>query len=148
MDNTIVWTDAAVVGSGSQSTLHKQKRVGWAWVAVNVDGVVIAEDSGRLDRKTHSVMAELHAVIQALSSIYSHNAYIHTDCQHVARLFAGEHLRYSTKKSLAKARIKAQQVNAKIKWVRSHGGDLGATRADTLARDAIGLPPSNAWGIL
>lgn len=143
-----IWTDAATIRSGgAQNTLHKKRRTGWAYVVMQEDKVVYQE-SGRLNSCTSTLLAELHAVVQALNSFYAPGSTINTDCQHVARLFAGENIKLYDKKSLIKARTKAKELDVKIQWVRSHGGDKGAKLADDLAREVIGLPSSDAWGKL
>ena len=142
----IIWTDAAVIRKGGhQSTLHRRPKAGWAYVVMN-DNNILEYKLGKLDNNIDSVKAELHAVIEALSSEYARNIDINTDCQHVVKLFQGFDIKYARKASVIKACNKALKLNVKIVWIESHVGDIGAVHADTFARQAIGLSPASFWG--
>ena len=142
----IIWADAAVIRkSGSQSTLHKRAKAGWAYVVMDND-IILDYKLGRLTNNVDSIKAELYAVVEALSSKYAENTVINTDCQHVMKLFQGFDIKYAKEALVIKARNKALVLNTKIIWVESHRGDIGAIHADTFARQAIGLSSASSWG--
>ncbi len=152
---TEIWCDAAVVGGPArrryQSTLHGKHRAGWAYVVLcgETEEDVLKCDSGRYEgpMKMDSIDVELEAVIQASRSAYAPYSIIHTDCKHVARLANGERIKGHDLKKVIKLRDRLREIGAKVQWSEGHNGGLGQTKADSLARDAIGLAPAMAWGV-
>lgn len=142
-----IYTDAACIRKGGhQSSLHKKAKTGWAYVVI-INGVIKEEKNGKFEPHADTILVELHAIIEAMNSGYAENATIHTDCQHVAKLFTGYTIKYHDSKVVKKAIEKAKELRARVFWDYGHEGTIGSTRADTLAREAIGLSSSSAWGI-
>lgn len=143
-----IYTDASFIRPGGhQNTLHKKSKFGWAFVVVYNDKEIY-NSYGRLRKTTDSILVELRAVIEALNSAHSVNSIIWTDCQHVVRLFQGEKIKHFNKPCVIKAKERVKNINTRVQWLESHTGNKWSTRADTLARNAIGLSSSDAWGVL
>ena len=143
-----IFTDAACTRKGGhQASLHKKAKTGWAYVVIQ-DDEIIEEKNGRFEPHAPTILVELHAIREAMNSQYAKNSVINTDCEHVAKLFAGYKIAFADKPSTIKAVEKAKELGIRVFWNYGHDGSKGFTRADTLARDAIGLPSANAWGHL
>ena len=142
-----LYTDAACIrSSGFQSSLHGKPKTGWAYVVVK-DDEIIEEKSGKFEPNALSILVELHAVREAMNSEYAPGNTIYTDCQHVAKLFAGYRIRFADKPSVVKAIKKAKELDIRVFWEYGHEGVKWQTRADTLAREAIGLAATSEWGM-
>ena len=143
-----IYTDAACIRKGGhQHSLHKKPKTGWAYVVIENDKI-IEEKSGRFEPNAPTILVELQAIKEALNSQRAKNCIIHTDCQHVAKLFAGYKIKFADKPSVLKAMEKAKELGVRVFWDYGHEGVAGSTRADTLAREAIGLPSSDTWGMI
>ena len=143
-----IYTDAACIRkAGHQHTLHKKAKTGWAYVVLQ-NGKIIEEKNGRFEPHAPTILVELQAIREAMNSGYAQDCTIHTDCEHVAKLFSGYKIKFYDKKSVIKAIEKAKELGVRVFWDYGHDGVKGSTRADTLAREAIGLPASDTWGLL
>ena len=152
--STEIWCDAAVVGGANrrryQSTLHGKLRAGWAFVVLcgETEEDVLKCESGRYEgpMKMDSIDVELEAIVQASRSAYAPYSIIHTDCQHAARLANGDRIAGHDLKKVHRLRERLREIGAKVQWSESHGGGFGQTKADSLAREELGLAPADAWG--